>query len=64
MNVIKKKQELINSLSKKDKIAIAVSVINEEIERLEEIRKNTKDFQLQGSISQMIYELDSAKDHL
>jgi len=64
LDVIKRRQELINSLSKEDKVAIAISVIDEEIKLLEEIRDKTQEFQSRTTISQMIYELMSAKDHL
>lgn len=64
MDVIKGKQDLINSLSHKDKVAIAISVIEEEIERLQKQLAQTDDHTSQGVIRQVIYELDSAKDHL
>lgn len=64
MDVIKGKQDLINSLSHKDKVAIAISVIEEEIERLHERLKETDDLTTRRIINQMIYELDSAKGYL
>lgn len=64
MDILNKKQDLINSLSKKDKVAIAISVIEDEIKELEKQLSKTKDFSTRGMISQMIYELDSAKNHL
>ena len=64
MDVIKGKQDLVNSLSHKDKVAIAISVIEEEIERLQKQLAQTDAHTSQGVIRQVIYELDSAKDHL
>lgn len=64
MDVIKGKQDLINSLSHKEKVAIAISVIEEEIERLHERLKETDDLTTRRIINQMIYELDSAKGYL
>ena len=64
MDILKQKQDLINSLSKKDKVAIAISVIEDEIKELEEILSKTDNFDSRGMLSQMIYELDSAKNHL
>lgn len=64
MNVLKGKEELINSLSHKEKVAIAISVIEEEIERLQKQLAETDDYTSKGVLNQMIYELNSAKDYL
>lgn len=64
MNILSRNKNLINSLSKKDKVAIAISVIEDEIEELKELLSKTDNFDSRGMISQMIYELDSAKNHL
>lgn len=64
MNVIKGKEELINSLSHKEKVAIAISVIEEEIENLKKQLKEADTYTSRGVINQMIYELDTAKNYL
>lgn len=64
MNVLKGKEELINSLSHKEKVAIAISVIEEEIENLKNQFKETNSSTSKNMINQMIYELDAAKNHL
>lgn len=64
MNILKGKEELINSLSHKEKVAIAISVIEEEIENLKNQFKETNSSTSKNMINQMIYELDAAKNHL
>ena len=64
MDILKRRQDLINSLTHKEKVAIAISVIEEEIEILEKQLKETDDYTSKGVLVQMIYELNSAKDHL
>lgn len=64
MNVLDRRQDLINSLTHKDKVTIAISVIEEEIKKLNERLKETDDLTTRRIINQMIYELDSVKDYL
>lgn len=64
MDILKRRQDLINSLTHKEKVAIAISVIEEEIERLQKELAQTDDYTSQGVIRQLIYELNSAKDYL
>ena len=64
MDILKRRQDLINSLTHKEKVAIAISVIEEEIESLQKQLAETDDYTSKGVLNQMIYELNSAKDYL
>lgn len=64
MDILDRREAFINSLTHEEKVAIAISVIKEEIERLKKQLKETDSSTSKNIINQMIYELDSAKDHL
>lgn len=64
MDILNRRKEFINSLTHEEKVSIAISVIKEEIERLKKQLKETESSTSKHIINQMIYELDSAKDHL
>lgn len=64
MDILNRRKEFINSLTHEEKVSIAISVIKEEIERLKKQLKETESSTSKNIINQMIYELDSAKDHL
>lgn len=65
MDTKKTKQELINTLSDEEKVAIAISVIDKRIKELKDEKEKARyNLQLFQMHNQMIYELSSARDML